>query len=126
MSLFKNVQVVSLAVRDWEQAKTFYGEILGWPVAFASDEFGWIEYGRENETHVSISRWDGPEPFPAGQGSTTLVLTVEDAYEATRQLRAKGVRCDDAVTIPGMVSYGTFYDPEGNRIQFAAEAIPEA
>ena len=126
MALFKNVNVVSLAVRDWEQAKKFYGQVLGWPVAFASDEAGWIEYGRENEAHVSISRWEGPEPLPAGRGGTTLVLTVEDAYEATRRLRDMGVRCDDAVTIPGMVSYGTFYDPEGNRIQFAAEAIPEA
>jgi catechol 2,3-dioxygenase-like lactoylglutathione lyase family enzyme len=126
MSLFKNVNVVSLAVRDWKRAKEFYAEVLGWPVVFASDEYGWIEYGRENEAHVSISRWESPEPLPAGRGGTTLVLTVKDAYETTKQLRAMGVRCDDAATIPGMVSYGAFYDPEGNRIQFAAEAVPEA
>jgi predicted enzyme related to lactoylglutathione lyase len=125
MSLFKNVNVVSVAVRDWEQAKKFYGEVLGWPVAFASDEYGWIEYGREGEAHVSISRWDRPEPLPGVQGSTTLVLTVDNAEEAARELRAKGIRCDDVETIPGTVSWGSFYDPEGNRIQFASIPIPE-
>jgi catechol 2,3-dioxygenase-like lactoylglutathione lyase family enzyme len=126
MSLFKNVNVVSIAVSDWEQAKKFYGEVLGWPVAFASDEFGWIEYGREGEAHVSISLWRGPEPLPPRVGSTTLVLTVDNAEETVRHLRAQGVRCDDVETIPGMVSYGAFYDPEGNRIQFASVAVPAA
>ena len=31
-----------------------------------------------------------------------------------------GVRCDDVVVIPNMVTYGTFYDPEGNSLQFAS------
>jgi predicted enzyme related to lactoylglutathione lyase len=125
MSLFKNVNVVSVAVRDWEQAKEFYGEVLGWPIAFASDEYGWVEYGRENEAHVTISRWESAEPLPGVQGSTGLVLSVDNAEEATRELRAKGIRCDDVMTIPGMVSWGSFYDPEGNRIQFASMPMPE-
>jgi hypothetical protein len=35
-------------------------------------------------------------------------------------LRARSVRCDDAVVIPGRVAYGVFYDPDGNRVQFAS------
>ncbi len=126
MSLFKNVNVVSLQVTNWEAAKKFYREILGWPVAYSSDEMGWEEYGVEGSPHVSISRWDGPGERPSTIGSTTLVLTVDDAFKATEELRAKGVRCDDAAAIPGVVAYGTFYDPEGNRIQFASEAPPAA
>jgi predicted enzyme related to lactoylglutathione lyase len=126
MSLFKNVNVVSLQVSDWEPAKKFYGEVLGWPVAFASDEAGWYEYGREGEAHVSISLWRGPGPVPARSGSTTLVLSVDDAHEVTRQLRSKGIKCDDVIVIPGMVTYGSFYDPEGNRIQFASMVPPAA
>ena len=34
-------------------------------------------------------------------------------------LRAKGVKCDNVVSIPDVVTFGTFYDPEGNRFQFA-------
>lgn len=120
MSLFKNVNVISLYVRDWENAKKFYSEVLEWPVAFASDEFGWIEYGRDNEAHVSINRWESAEPIPTG--GATIVFTVDDAYQTAEALRAKGVRCDDVVKIPGMVTYGTFYDPEGNRMQFASSA----
>ena len=125
MSHFKNVNVVHFYVTDWEQAKKFYGEVLEWPVAWASDEAGWVEYGRENETHIAINRWEGPEPVPSKNSSTTVVLTVGDAHEVTRAPRSRGVRCDDVVTIPGMVTYGAFYDPEGNRAQFASSQMPE-
>ena len=126
MSLFKNVNVVSLTVTDWEGAKKFYGEVLDWPVVFADDQVGWYEYGRENEAHVSISRWMQPGPAPSPLGGTTLVLTVDDAHEVTRQLRAKGIKCDDVMVIPGMVTFGGFYDLEGNRIQFASMEPPAA
>jgi predicted enzyme related to lactoylglutathione lyase len=117
MSIFKNVNVVSLDVTDWERAKKFYRETLGWPVAYTSDEVGWEEYGPENQAHVSISRSDHA---PAAHGGTSLVLGVDDAHAATAALRAKGVKCDDVTVIPGVVVYGTFYDPDGNRIQFVS------
>lgn len=120
MSLFKNLNVVAYYVTDWEKAKKFYQETLEWPVVFSSDEAGWVEFGHENETHISIERWDGPEPAPPKIGGATVVFTVDDAIETTKKLRARGVRCDDAITIPGMVCYGTFYDLEGNRLQFAS------
>jgi predicted enzyme related to lactoylglutathione lyase len=126
MSLFKNVQVVSITVVDWVQAKKFYTELLEWPVIFADDQVGWMEFGHEGEAHVSISRWNGPEPVPAREGTTTLILTVEDCHEVTGQLRAKGIRCDDVTTIPGMVTFGGFYDPEGNHIQMANTETPAA
>ena len=121
MSLFLNVNVVSVYVTDWERAKKFYRETLDWPVAYGDDQIGWEEYGRDNETHIAINYWDGPEAPPA-KGGTTPVFTVQDAYQVTEALRAKGVRCDDVVAIPNVVTYGTFYDPEGNRFQFASSA----
>ena len=126
MSLFSRVQVVSIAVADWEAAKKFYADVLGWPLLFGIDEVGWWEFGREGEAHVSLSRWTGPGPIPSHEGTTSLILEVEDCHEVTRQLRAKGVRCDDVVTIPGMVVFGGFYDPEGNHIQMANREAPAA
>ncbi|HSF83926.1 MAG TPA: VOC family protein [Anaerolineales bacterium] len=120
MSIFKNVNVVSIDVTDWEAAKKFYGEVLDWPVAYSDDQIGWYEYGRENETHVSINRRTDESPAPAMPGGVTIVFTVDDADQAAAALRAKGVKCDDPVNIPGVVKYGTFYDPEGNRLQFAS------
>jgi len=123
MSLFKNVSVVSYHVKDWEAAKKFYGETLEWQIVYASDELGWIEFGHGDGTHIAISRWDGPEPIPPYLGGGTAVLSVENAVKTTEELRARGVRCDDAVSIPGAVCFGTFYDLEGNRIQFASDPV---
>ena len=121
MSLFKNISVVSYHVKDWEAASRFYKEILEWPVAYESEEMGWIEFGGEGEAHIAISRWDSEEPIPPYIGGATAVLSVDDAVTTTEALRARGIRCDDAVTIPGVICFGSFYDPEGNRIQFASE-----
>jgi len=117
MSWFHNINVVSHNVSDWERAKKFYSEVLDWPVAYANDEVGWMEWGEENKTHISINRWEGPDPLPLN-GGATLVLGVDDPHAVTAALRAKGVRCDDVTHIPGVVLYGTFYDPDGNRLQF--------
>lgn len=120
MSLFKDVNVVQYYVSDWERAKQFYTDVLGWPVAFLSDEAGWMEFGEEGKTHLAINRWEGPAVLPPREGGALGVLTVEDAGATVAALRARGVRCDDAVIIPGMVAYGAFYDPDGNRVQFAS------
>ena len=120
MSLFRDVNVVQYHVTQWERAKQFYTDVLGWPVAFLSDEAGWMEFGEEGKTHLAINRWEESTPVPAGQGGALAVLTVDDAAATVAALRARGVRCDDAVVIPGMVAYGAFYDPDGNRVQFAS------
>ena len=124
MSDFKKVEVAYVYVRDWESAKKFYNEILNWPIAYSDDEMGWVEYGVDSETHFSISRWDDKDTLPSRGLGTTIVFTVENAQATTDLLRSKGVRCDDPVTIPGVVTFGTFYDPEGNRLQFASSEIP--
>jgi predicted enzyme related to lactoylglutathione lyase len=118
MSLFKNVNVVSLEVSDWKAAKKFYREVLDWPVVNSDDGIGWEEYGLEDHAHVSISRSDKAHP---AAGGTTLVLTVDSATAAVSALRAKGIKCDDVMVIPGVVAISTFYDPFGNRIQFVSE-----
>ena len=121
MSVLKRVSAVSYDVRNWEQAKKFYGETLGLPVAFASDEYGWNEYGAEADAHVAISRWTKPEPIPHDGGAIAL-FQVDDVPQAVAELRKRGVKCDDAVGIPNVVTYATFYDPEGNRLQMAGPA----
>jgi predicted enzyme related to lactoylglutathione lyase len=127
MSYFKNVNVVYYYVKNWERAKRFYTDVLEWPVAYGSDEIGWMEFGRDNETHIAINLARPDEAAePGGHGGAIATLTVDDAHAVTAALRAKGVKCDDVVDIPGVVTYGTFYDPEGNRIQFASSAPPAA
>ncbi|MEW6181280.1 MAG: VOC family protein [Chloroflexota bacterium] len=120
MSIFENINVVYVYVRDWERAKQFYADVLQWPVAYQDDTIGWVEYGAEGQTHFAISRWDDPQSLPPQGLGATITFTVEDAEQATRLLRQKGVVCDEPINIPGVVLYGTFYDPEGNRFQMAS------
>jgi predicted enzyme related to lactoylglutathione lyase len=121
MSQFKDVNVVYVYVQDWEAAKKFYRETLEWPVAWSNDEIGWEEYGVEGASHVGINRWmDAGKPV-IGHGPI-CVLTVESVSATKQALEAKGVRCGEIVSIPDVVNYGTFYDPEGNFFQFAGGA----
>lgn len=58
MSLFKDVNVVQYHVTRRERVKQFYADALGWPVAFLSDEAGWMEFSEESKTNLAINRWE--------------------------------------------------------------------
>ena len=120
MSMFKDVNVIYVFVKDWDGAKNFYRGILEWPVAWSDDGVGWEEYGVEGATHVAINRWGGDDPLPGSEGPI-CVLSVENVQQVDQALRARGVKCGDIVDIPGVVKYGTFFDPEGNRFQFVGD-----
>jgi predicted enzyme related to lactoylglutathione lyase len=118
--LLKSLVDVSHPVSNWQKSKKFYAETLGLPVAaFISDEVGWMEFGEKDQTHLAISLWQGPEPFPTQPNVVVAVFSVENAYDAIDELRKRGVRCEDVVAIPSMVTFANFYDPDGNRLQVA-------
>lgn len=120
MSLFKSINVVYVYVKDFEAAKKFYAETLEWQVAYSDDQMGWEEYGIDDQAHFAINRWDDADTEPARGLGTTVTFTVDNVTAVTQALRAKGVRCDEPVVIPGVVTYGTFFDPEGNRLQMVS------
>ncbi len=120
MALFKKLGYISYDVTDWQRAKKFYGETLGLPVAeFMNDEVGWMEFGDKNGTHLAISQWRGPEPMPPRDGGGIAIFAVDDAYKTVTELRKRGVKCEDVIAVPEMVTYASFYDPDGNRLQVA-------
>jgi catechol 2,3-dioxygenase-like lactoylglutathione lyase family enzyme len=120
--LFEKIDVVAYNVSDWARSKKFYCETLELPVAgFISDEIGWMELGELDGTHLALSRWESSEAMPLG-GGATVVFKVADAYAAVVELRRRGVKCDDVIAIPHMVTYASFYDPDGNRLQIAGPA----
>ena len=119
MSLLKNINVVSVPVTQagWQSAKAFYRETLGLRETFGSDDFGWVQYGWEGGTEIALNRWT--EGTPARTGGPIIVFTVDDAHAAVAELRRRGVKCDDPVGIPDLVTYATFYDSDGNQLQVA-------
>ena len=121
----RGIDVVSYNVSDFERAKKFYSETLGLPIAAQMDGVGWIEYGFPNHTHLALNAWQGPGSVPTG-GGATVIFGSQSVRATVERLRAKGVRCDDAVEIPGMVIYASFYDPDGNRLQIAESPFSSA
>ena len=115
----KMIQVISYPVSNWQASKKFYGETLGLPLALAMEEGGWIEYGDKDQVHLAIMRPQDGSPVPPHQGGAIAVFMVEDAHAAVKELRRRGVKCDDAIPIPGMITFANFYDPDGYTLQVA-------
>lgn len=123
MSLFRGINVVSIAVPDLERARAFYRDVLGLgaPV-YDLPDVGWIEFttGGGGNLALTTARTDW-----APNEGTTVVLDTADCDAACAALRARGVRCDDPVVFPGFVTYCSFYDPFGNRLQMCGPPPPE-
>jgi predicted enzyme related to lactoylglutathione lyase len=123
MQLLKGINVVSLTVSDLAKAKLFYSDVLGFGAPnYDLPDAGWIEWNSGNDAHFSVT--PAEEAFTPSH-HTTIVFNVDDCHTAVAELRKRGVRCDDPVGIPGMVTYASFYDPDGNRLQMAS-APPDA
>jgi predicted enzyme related to lactoylglutathione lyase len=123
MNLFKGINVVSIPVTDLDRARDFYRNVLGFgEPLYDLPEAGWIEFssGREGAGNVSVTL---AEPGWRPSTGTTLVLDVEDCHAAVEELRRRGVTCDDPQIFPGYVTFASFSDPFGNRLQMCS---PEA
>lgn len=60
------------------------------------------------------------EPGWRPSTGTTLVLDVDDCDAAVAELRRRGVACEDPQVFPGFVTFASFYDPFGNRLQMCS------
>ena len=120
MSLLKGINVVSISVTDLDKGRDFYRNVLelGEPVIDLPD-IGWIEFKLSEESgHISLT--SAEEGWQPG-GGITIVMNTPDCYATSKTLRDRGVRCDEPVVIPNMVTYFNFYDPFGNRLQACTE-----
>jgi predicted enzyme related to lactoylglutathione lyase len=123
MIMFKGINVVAITVRDLAKAKAFYADVLGFGApSLDMPEASWIEWRTGNDANISITQADGA--FTPSH-TTSIVFNVDNCHTAVAELRKRGVKCDDPVGIPGMVTYASFYDPDGNRLQMAS-APPSA
>jgi catechol 2,3-dioxygenase-like lactoylglutathione lyase family enzyme len=110
----QRVDYVRVPVRDIEQAKHFYGELLGLRENPNSPAGDWVEYEAGNVTLAVMT----PEthdyeftPLPPG----TLALRVADVAEAKAKLEAAGVQVND-MWDSGVCQGAGLKDPDGNPI----------
>ena len=115
-------RIYSQAVNpDLAAARKFYEDTLGFgPPAYDLPDLGWVEYASElggGNVALTTGEWEN------GSGQrTTVVLNTEDTAKTCALLRARGVECEDPVTVPGYVVYCVFRDPFGNRLQMCSQA----
>jgi predicted enzyme related to lactoylglutathione lyase len=124
MQLFKGINVVSISVTDLDRAREFYSNVLGLGAPeYDLPEAGWIEFKTGTPYgNIAVTRAEsGWEPSTG----TTIVFNTADCYATCAELRARGVRCDEPVVFPGYVTFCSFYDPFGNRLQMCSPPPPE-
>ena len=98
--------------RDMDRAVTFYGDVLGLPVAHRSGD-EWAEF-QAGPVRLALHGTEEPSLPTSG----TVVFRVDDLDEARWALQERGVVFDAHESeVPGFARFATFHDPDGNPVQ---------
>jgi predicted enzyme related to lactoylglutathione lyase len=120
MGSFLGINVVSISVTDLDRARAFYRDVLGFgEPLYDLAEAGWIEFATGGPGNISVTL---AEPGWQPSFGTTVVLNVADCHSAAAELRQRGVECDEPTVFPGFVTFASFFDPFGNRLQMCSPA----
>jgi predicted enzyme related to lactoylglutathione lyase len=110
----ERVDYIRVPVDDIEQAKQFYGEVLGLRRNEHLDHDDWVEFEASNVTLAVMTPETHDYAF-APLPPSTIALGVPDVAEAKRQLEAAGVAVNE-VWDSGVCQGAGLSDPAGNRI----------
>ena len=110
----ERVDYVRVPVRDIEQAKHFYGDLLGLRQNPNSPSDDWIEYEAGNVTLAVMTPHTHDYEF-APLPPSTIALRVRDVAAAKAALEAAGVEVAD-MWDSGVCNGAGVSDPDGNRI----------
>jgi predicted enzyme related to lactoylglutathione lyase len=111
----ERVDYIRVPVKDIEEAKHFYGELLGLPLDPNSPHDDWVEYTAGNVTLAVMTPHTHEyefSPLPPG----TLAFRVPDVAEAKAKLEAAGVEFTGEAWDSGVCHGAVFTDPEGNGL----------
>ncbi len=110
----ERVDYIRVPVKDIEEAKKFYGDVLGLEQNPNSPGDDWIEYEAGNVTLAVMTPHTHDyefSPLPIG----TLALRVPDVAEAKAKLESAGVQVND-MWDSGKCHGAGVRDPSGNPI----------
>lgn len=118
--LFQRMHHVAVIVSDYQRAREFYVEKLGFPVLrenFREDRGDWkldLQFG-DGELEIFSIPGAPPRPsYPEAQGLRHLAFRVEDVEAAVRELEARGIPCEPIRLDPYTGTRMTFFhDPDG-------------
>ena len=110
----ERVDYIRVPVKDIEEAKEFYGELLGLPLNPNSPDEDWLEFEAGNVTLAVMTPHTHDyefSPLPPG----ALAFRVPDVAEAKAKLEAAGVQVND-MWDSGKCRGAGVRDPSGNPI----------
>ena len=118
--LFDAMHHVAIIVSDYQRAKEFYVEKLGFPVLrenYRPDRGDWkldLKFG-DGELEIFAIPGAPPRPsYPEARGLRHLAFRVENIEEAVRDLEARGIPCEPIRWDPYSEKRMTFFrDPDG-------------
>lgn len=111
---------ISIAVTNRAQSAEWYRTHLGFEEILSIEEAGWTEL-KTTVPGVTLGLGDTDKASP---GNCVPVFGVSDINEARSALEHKSVKFDgDTITMEGMVSIATFYDPDGNAMMLAEDLM---
>lgn len=112
------VLTLALSVKNRSESSAWFQTHLGFKETVSIDEAGWTEMDT-TIPGVTIGLGDTEEVLP---GNCVPVFGVDNIKSARDSLEAQSVKFDgETMTMEGMVSIATFYDPDGNAIMIAED-----
>ncbi len=118
--MFERMHHVAIIVSDYERAREFYVEKLGFPVLrenYREDRGDWkldLKFG-DGELEIFAIPGAPPRPsYPEARGLRHLAFRVDDVEAAVRELEERGVPCEPIRRDPytgGRMTF--FHDPDG-------------
>ncbi len=118
----ENTLTIALSVKDRHVSAKWYTEMLGFELLYHADEAGWSELQTKTK-NVTLGLGEHTEPVP---GNSVPVFGIANIATARKDLEAAGVKFDgDTITVEGMVSTATFYDPDNNALMLAQDLTGE-
>ena len=118
--MFERMHHIAIIVSDYERAREFYVEKLGFPVLrenFRQERGDWkldLKFG-DGELEIFAIPGAPPRPsYPEAQGLRHLAFRVEDVEAAVRDLEGRGISCEPIRWDPYTERRMTFFrDPDG-------------
>ena len=110
----ERVDYIRVPVKDIEEAKHFYGELLGLPLSQNSPDGDWLEYEAGNVTLAVMTPHTHEyefSPLPPG----AIALRVRDVADAKTKLEAAGLEVNE-MWDSGKCRGAGVKDPSGNPI----------
>lgn len=128
--MIKQIQTAHLFVSDYDRAKAFYTEKVGFELqmdAPMGPEARWVQLGLPGaQTSLVLAKpFEGMPDYEHGKRSigsfAPFILSVDDMEATHKELASRGVEFVDAPAKQEWGWWATFKDPDGNTIGLHAD-----